>query len=557
MLMGIRLRGFAIAAAALLAAAPVSALAQEEAANEPVVVVSITNFNRLMNDINYVATAIGQSQASGMVQGMAGLYTNGLDKTRPIVVAFPVLDGVPAPLGAIPTTDVKLLLRAVEGVVGPPDDLGDGTLAIAAGPNIIFIRQQEDWAYVTANQELLKSLPADPVAWLHGMGDDYDIGVRVNVRALSPAQRMEALEAMRQGFEGAMAMQPEEQAAQIREMGEQSLKQLETVINETELLQFGFAIQPDQQRLMMEIVSTAAAGTDLAKASEDQRAIPSKFAAVIQPEVAGYFHGATSISDLGIEQAKLSLEQSTASVRTALEQVENLSEEDRAELENFFDKLIQIGIDTIAEGKTDAGGMFTLENQELNAVAGFFVSDGNKVAALAKELAAKIEEKTGGSANLRFSFDAAEYSGVTMHYIDTDVPASEEEAQMIFGETLRLTIGTGEDVVYLGLGKQSEALLKGLIDSSSEDTVPADRPYNQATLNLLPILEFAQSIAPSEPVAAMIDGIVPFSEVDSLGIRMEAIERGSVVKFTLGEGVLRAVGGVLSAQQQQAPAGAF
>ena len=154
----------------------------------------------------------------------------------------------------------------------------------------------------------------------------------------------------------------------------------------------------------------------MAELYEGQKAVPSKFASVIQPTAAGFFHGAGSIGPKGIEQAKASLEQATGTIRGALDNIDGLSAGDRVELEGFFDRMLEIGADTIAEGKSDAGGMLSLADQELNAVAGFFVSDGSKVADLAKELGAKIEGSGDPNAP-KFTFDASEYSGVTMHFI--------------------------------------------------------------------------------------------------------------------------------------------
>jgi hypothetical protein len=280
-----------------------------------------------------------------------------------------------------------------------------------------------------------------------------------------------------------------------------------------------------------------------------QKPIPSKFAAVIQPQAAGYFHGAGSIGPQGIEQAKQSLSQATDSVRTALESSGELDSGTQAEIEAVFEKLVEIGIETISEGKSDAGGLLTLDNQELNAVAGFFVSDGAKVAALAKELAAKIEAQNQPNAP-KFTFDAATYKGVTLHYVDTEVPASEDEALEVFGPTLRLTIGTGEDAVYLALGKSSETMLKKLVDSAGSDT-GGSRPLSQGQVRLLPILEFAQNVNANEVLAAMIDVLIRSNDTDTVGFVSESIPLGGAGQFTIGEGILKAIGAAISAQQMQ------
>lgn len=523
--------------------------AADSSMGEPVVVVSVTSLERLMKDINYVASAVGQANAGSIFQMMATTYTNGIDRTRPIGVAVFPSDEFPVTTVFVPTSDVKRFLRSLEAQLGPPDELDDGTLVIAAGQMLLYIRQKGDWAYFAQSDEMFDKLPEDPMPWLAGMDETYDIGVRVNVQSLTPEQRELIVSQLRQGFEAAMQGQTPEQAEQMLQFGGQSLEQLALVINDTDKLQFGFAIDQQAKEVRFETMSTAVKGTDLALMYEAQKAIPSKFSSVIKPEAAGFFHGAGSIGPQGIEQAKASLEQATGSIESALDSAEAMSEEQRAEFEAFFERMIEIGVETISEGKTDGGGLLTLSDQELNTVAGFFVSDGSKVAQLAKDLAAKIEA-SGAEKAPTFTFDAGDYKGVTMHYIEAEVPANNNEAQQVFGDTLKITIGTGPDAVYLAMGKSSEAMLKSLIDEADTDTV-GERPLSQGQIRLLPILEFAQSINADETVAAMIDALVRSSAADSVSFVSNSIERGAEFSLSIGEGILKSIGAAIASQQGQ------
>ena len=93
----------------------------------------------------------------------------------------------------------------------------------------------------------------------------------------------------------------------------------------------------------------------------------------------------------------------------------------------------------------------------------------------AKDLAAKVKDQPKAP---RFQFDVSSYNGVNMHLIEADVPEKEDEARRVFGETLRVHIGTGEKSVYAAVGKNSEALMKELIDSGSSDN-GGSRPVGQ------------------------------------------------------------------------------
>ena len=94
-------------------------------------------------------------------------------------------------------------------------------------------------------------------------------------------------------------------------------------------------------------------------------------------------------------------------------------------------------------------------------------------------------------------------------------------------------------------------MLKKLIDEAAADT-GADRPLSQGQVRLLPILEFAQSISAQETVSAIIDALLQSSASDTVSFTTTSIERGSEFKLSIGEGILRAIGAAVAAQQAQA-----
>ena len=144
------------ATAPLSVLAPASALAQEKLqqqggtgalnATEPVIVVTLGSVDKLMKDVNYITSVVGQAQAGGMFTMIAGTFTQGVDTTQPIAVIVPLVDGTPQPIALVPTADVKAVLKRLEAQTGPADELDDGTLVIAVGASTVFIRQTGNWA---------------------------------------------------------------------------------------------------------------------------------------------------------------------------------------------------------------------------------------------------------------------------------------------------------------------------------------------------------------------------------------------------------------------------
>ena len=182
----------------------------------------------------------------------------------------------------------------------------------------------------------------------------------------------------------------------------------------------------------------------------------------------------------------------------------------------------------------------------------------NEVARIAKEIGGKVGSIPGAP---RFSFDRSVHNDVTLHLIEIDIPAYEEEAQAVFGETFEIHIGTGEKAVYLAFGNESEKLLMDFIDTAGSDS-SSNRPVGQLQFSLLPLLQFAQSFSSEDITMAMIDSLSRSSDSGKIMLIQESIPNGVEVRFSIGEGLMQAAGaaarqGQLEAQQDAIQNGQF
>lgn len=557
-----RIATTALAVVALFMTAPLSglapapALAQESLpqqggtdaldATEPVVVVTLGSINKLMQDVNYITSAVGQAQIGGMFTMMAGTFTAGIDTTQPMAVIVPLVNGAPQPIALIPTADVKAVLKRLEAQTGPADELDDGTLVIAVGASTVFIRQSGNWAVLAPNRDLLALAPADPTNLFQGMGNDFDIAVRLKMQQVPADTRGMLTAQIRQGFEQAMAQQADGDPEAARKMAEGTMQQLEQFINETDELRFGLNIDQEAKQVVFDGSFTAVPGSKLAAVYGGQRAIPSQFASVIRKEAAAFYHAATSISPEAVEQTRQSVSTSLTAVRNALANEDNLTPAQQAEISQLIDRVADLAIESVAEGRADVGALLLADQNDFRFVFGAFVADGNEAAQLVKDLAAKVENEPNAP---QFKFDQSTYKGVTMHLIEAEVPQKEDEARRVFGETLRVHIGTGEKTVYTAVGKDSEALMKELIDSGGSDS-GGNRPVGQLRFTLLPILQFAQSIESNDSLAAMIDALSRSADPGEMTVVQESIANGQASRITLSEGLLQAIGAAAQQAQQ-------
>lgn len=554
----------AFAAAALLAAslfaAPL-AFAQERLApiggasttladgSRPVVVLTVASLNKLMRDVNYITGVAGQPQFGGMFSMFAGAFAQGMDLDQPIVVMVPMVNGTPQPIIALPTSDIATVLKRLEAQTGPVDTLDDGTLVVTVNQTTLYVKQAGERAYAAQDRNALKLAPADPSGMIKGMGNAYDLAVRLQVQQVPAEVRDVLMDQLRQGFEQAMSQQND--AESTREMAESSIEQLEQLVREADELKFGLNIDESARNIAIDGSFTALPGTQLAAIYGGQNPIPSSFASVIRNDVAAYFHSAASISPEAIDQASAGIESSMAMMKGAMASDGNLPPDAQEKIEAYVGRLTEIVSASLAEGKSDVGGMLVANSEKLQFVMGAFVADGNEVAKLAKDLATEIPDDPRAP---RFMFDIGKSGNVTMHMIEADVPPQADEARAVFGEKLQIHIGTGPQSLYLAVGKGSEAVLKKFIASGATND-DGRRPLGQFKMSLLPILEFARSVESNAGIDAVINAVSGSPGGGQVDVVSNTIDNGASTKIKIGEGLIKAIGAAVAAGQQRQQGG--
>ncbi|MFG0290310.1 MAG: hypothetical protein ACF8CQ_19180 [Rhodopirellula sp. JB044] len=538
--------GNSLSAQEALAPAP-SGSTDAAATTEPVVIVTLGSVNQLTQDFNYLSGALGQPQFGGMFAMMAGTFTQGVDTSQPVGVLVPLVDGTPEPIALVPTADVKTVLKRLEAQTGPADELDDGTLVVAVGANTIFIRQVGNWAVLARNRSVLDQAPADPSAVISQMGSDYDLAVRLDMQQIPPPILDALIAQLRQGFDQAMARQEGEDAEAAREYAQNSMAQLEQVISQTDDLMIGIDIDATGRRIVIDGSFTAIPGTKLAQIYAGQKPIPSAYATVVRDDAAAYIHAAASVSQETVKQARGSIKGAVEMAGKALGQSDELSESEVGEVTEVINRIADLILESYEEGKLDAGALLLTDAGSMKFAFGSFVSDGAEAASIVKDIANKLQ---GHQDAPRFEFDRDTYRGVTMHLIEADVPADEDEVRKVFGETVRVHIGTGEKSVYVALGDQSVDLMKEMIDGAATPVAAGD-DLARIELNLMPILQYAQSVESNDAIASMIDALSRADDAGTLRIVSKAIDNGQRSRIVLGDGLLRAIGGAVREAQMK------
>ncbi|MEM6691304.1 MAG: hypothetical protein AAF664_17895 [Planctomycetota bacterium] len=515
--------------------------------SDPVVVVSIGSINKLSNDVNYVAGAVGQPNLGAMFGMFSGMFTQGLDRDNPAAIAVLLGDGgAPQPMAFLPTPDISKALKSLEAQLGPSDTLSDGTYVISVGANTVFFKQLDGYAVAASAKPVLELAPTNINALFDGLGNDYDLGFRLRMQQVPADLRNMLIGQIRQGLDQAMRQQGGEGNADVANA---SIEQLEQLINETDELTFGINIVESERKIVFDGTFKAVAGTKLARMIESQQPAPSRFYSVIDPSSAAYYHAAATVGPEAVEQARKNVDVQLGQIGQVL-RTNGVSESDVEFIEKITDEVAELALKTMEGGVFDIGMSVGFEGDGFQMVAGMLVADGAEAARIAQSAAKEVEGKPDAP---EFAFNSGEYAGVTLHEVRFEVPESEDELLEIFGGKPVLHIGTGAQTLFVGLGQGGLEKMKQLIDNSTSPSSD-ERPIGQLQAKLEPFLRYAKSIEPNPVIDAMIQGVSAAGDGGLIRFVSEAegMDTQSTT-FEIHEGLLKAIGAaVMKVQQQQA-----
>jgi len=550
-----RLHWFAMAcltAASLVSASasvPTTLLAQEtktfdvpslESSSESgseVVTVAIAPLDRLLPNITHLMRLVGAGAQSGVVNQAVNGYTNGIDRTRPIGVFVTLGEaGVPVTVAGLPVTDLDEFLGGLE-LFGEPEDLGDGLYSMTIGPNTMFAQEDDDWLYVSSSEEALEDLPESGIENLKGMVAKNDLWVEVNVQNI-PDDLVDLISGqLRAGFEQAMEAQAGNATADeleaTRAQGEQMMKNLEETMAGTEKFIVGLGIRPSEKSVTLDFGARFVDGSRFAKQTAGLENSKSKLGGGINDGGVMSLRAFQLIAAEDLAQMESTLESSlTAAYKSIDDNTRDKASAERAKA--YLDRLVKILVDSCKEGSLETVASVST-NPSLNVFAAVSVADGSQVEALAKDLADELAKE---KVPVKVELKTGSHQGVTLHKVTAPLPeGADDSARKIFGDSVNVSIGTSPKSIYLSVGKTAEASLKSALDGIAAKPSSAATPLRMR-LSLSQLLNFVQSIESNTIVDGMLSALG--SGDDHVRIDTQMIERGSVTRITIEEGVLKA-----------------
>ena len=438
-----------------------------------VAIISVADANSAVKSLKEVTVKAGFPDALAQLDGSMAMLQNAVDWAKPVGIVLLADDSTFGGYAFLPVSDITKLPNANQ-LLADAKKAKDGSYVISL-PNgmSIYIKQAGKWAFISAGTELPKDLPADPVKLLEGLDQKYILGIKVNVANL-PKELCENWLTM-------IRMMAENQAkdeAAAENIGS-SFDQVEKLLKELKVMQFGIAISPKSD-VILETGAEAVSGSVLAA---DIKALVG-----MKTNMIGFFQpnnnllsvvGAGNIEDVNKKQFEKQL---TMFFEGAKEGVEG-GEFSPSEIETAKFALANLEAtlkSTLKSGKIDFGLTVKADGTIL---VGATIADGNKAhdalvkagASMPEELKAliKIDDSTYN-----------EFKITTIAVPFKQLPEADKVPESLKDKTLTAKIGIRDNalVVATGIADSVESDLKSAIDASkSPAAVPATnlviRPY--------------------------------------------------------------------------------
>jgi hypothetical protein len=526
-------------------------VAQSREGWKPIVVVSFSGYDEVMADIEHIGKLAGNDQLASMaegllMQGLGGRELAGLDKGRPWGVVVETDGQTVGGYGFVPVSNLSGLLQVLEAELGKPADEGDGVLRLEPpSGQAMFVKEKGDgWAIVSNNAEAITGAPENPLTTLGGLDTSYDLAVRVHVNNIPDFYRQAVMMPLQMGMGQAMSRQPgesEEQHQLRTRMVRQGMDRMATMMNELDTFQVGLAIDRDQSVAALEYSLTALEGTDTAQQFAVAEKAETDFAGFVQPDAALSANANDTLSEDEIAQIKQYLKALRTQAMTEIEK-QGLPEDGLAQAKKIIGELADVLEATIDQGQLDAGMSIMLEPNAATLVMGSRVADGAKLDGLLRQV---LQQAMQDEATLRdlIQLDSAEHAGIKFHA--AKLPAPDEKARGIFGDTVDVVVGASDDAVYLAAGRDAADRLKKAIDQSKAEAGQSVPPM-QVIISGGKIANFVAAVADDpgpQGIAQNVATALAQSEgKDRLTIRLGPVTNGAKVRIELEEGLLRLLG---------------
>ena len=513
---------------------------------KPAAVISIANLDDTLTDIDYLVDASGFGQMKFMIQTQITHFLKGVDSTRPSGVLLYMDEGAeqPSAVGFVPVEELDDLLDTLSGFA-EVDEGDDYTTIITDDGNEILIKQVGNHAFISDKAEMFERIPDVPPASLLGdLPTRFNVAARLFGQEIPKSLRDKAISTIKEAYEQQLEQlaSGDEDSAQAelqRASYEMNMKQIEDLVQETDQLAIGMLIDEENKTLSSEIEIIGTENSTLAKrAAANMTPEKSLFTGFALPDTAFTAISRTNLIQEDIDQYTQLSETGIDAIVKSINEESDLTEEELKAVEKALADLSAALLETMKGGVGDAGFVIELAKGNVNAAAGFMMTDPKKVEQVAKDLAAEFDGKLAGLGTVKLNSGA--HKDVTFHTFTMKTPEDTEELIDAIGEQIQVVIGIGPQATYLAAGSDPTELLTRAIDGSGAAETPAT--LGMYKMYIAPIVEFFGMLQPDEfGMAQKMADTLAAGGRDQLQYELKPLKNGFSIRMDLQDGVLELI----------------
>ena len=533
-----------------------------------VAAIACTNYDHLMNDVNFIGSLIGQPNISQGVEGQLAMMTGGkglagVDKSKPWGLILQS-DGMQfLPVVCLPVTNGDEVVATIATVGGEVKDTNGGLkqLSLPDGKSI-FIKNAGGWSFMAQNEASLARVPKNPEVAFSNLLKSYDVAAHAAVQNVPPMYRQMAILTLQAAMQQQLLRQPQESdedfAARRKKIQDQMQQTVEQV-QQLDTLTFGLLVDEAKKNNVLEFTYKVVPDGTLAKQFAAYGEPKTNFAGFRQANAAATFGLVAKADPQAIQKDLAQFEAMfngarayvNKSVDESADTIEGATRDAiKAAVGEWFDALEA----TLKTGQFDGAASLNVSPDAMSLVVGALVTDPAKVEAGLK----KLDEQFKGSTNFEgVKWNADSHEGVNFHTLSVVLPASQSGPAKLLGEKADVAVGIGPQAVFLAVGKDNVPALKKAIDVSKAEPNKLVPPF-ESTFALAPLMEVAAADAEDEAERAKIQAVAQMLRTQSAGrdhVRIvgQMIPNGLRYRIEAEDGAMKAIlAKAIEAQQQAA-----
>jgi hypothetical protein len=555
---------WSILAIAALAGIANPCLAQGEM--KPLVTVSFAGTDKLIADINLIGKLGGNAdvgmKGQMLLDGLTGgKVLNTIDAKQPwgAVVLTDGQEGFSG-YGFLPITDLKQLMEAVQNTPQAARlqiEEEDGAYKLQSPGGPVYIKQHGKWAVVARSVEDLANVPDDPATLLGDLPSRYDLAVRVSIKNIPDQYRGYALAQMHAGMQVGLEQMPsesEEDYALRANTTKQVMEQMTTMVNETDDILVGWKVDEGSKSTYLDVEVTAQPDSKLAKQFALSKPGTTKFAGFLSPNAAVNGCWTHALSDADVAQGTLMINEMRKRISDEITN-QDLAEDQAKVATDLINDVAGIMQKTLESKRIDGGVSVYLDPAAVTLAGGFSIADGATLNKLIRQLVDEVKQSDPEIGDL-VKLDAETHDGVRFHTLSMATP--DAELQPIFGDSLDVVVGAGDDRLLLAVGGNAAKTLANTINLSKLNADKEVLPF-QLSISVGKIAKFLAEVADEQDVkakAAMASGMLQGAgDKDHITLTGRPIPNGARVRLEVEEGLLQVLGSMSQMLMPMGPPG--